>query len=93
LSKNQFIALSEKIKDPLIGCTGSLLYFIIMPKQVNIGFLFSLLLLIVSEYFFLQEIYMHKRFIVVLPSAAGIIISAVLFVFYYKKYRKITRIR
>ena len=62
-----------------------------MPKQVNIGFLVSLILLIISEYFFLQEIYEQKRFLVILPSALGILVAAALFVFYYKKYRKITR--
>jgi hypothetical protein len=62
-----------------------------MPKQINIGFLLSMVLLIVSEYFFLQEIYANKRALVILPSALGILTAAVLFVFYYKKFRKITR--
>jgi hypothetical protein len=77
--------------NPLIGCLGSLFGFHAMPKQINIGFLISLLLLIISEYFFLQEIYLQKRALIILPSALGILIGGGLFVFYYKKYRKITR--
>jgi hypothetical protein len=59
-----------------------------MTKRFTIPFLICIILLIVSEYFLLQEVYSNKRLPILAFSTLGLILSIGLFWFLYKQFRK-----
>lgn len=62
-----------------------------MSRNISIGFLLAIALLIVSEYFFLEEIYNQKRTGMLFLTSAGLVAGAVLFFFVYRRFRKASR--
>ena len=65
--------------------TGILIDF--MTKKLTIFFLFSVVLMIISEYTLLQEAYNHQRLLYLLLSGLGLVIGASAVFFSYKKYQ------
>jgi heme/copper-type cytochrome/quinol oxidase subunit 4 len=59
-----------------------------MMKKLTIGFLFSTLLLVVAEYFFLAEMFSDKRVFVVIVSLLGIVLASLSFIYFFARYRK-----
>ena len=79
---------TARFKDSGTNCTDNFSRFRVMIKNISIGFLLAILLLIVSEYFFLQELYTRKRIGIIVFTAAGLVAGAALFLFFYKRFRK-----
>jgi hypothetical protein len=73
------------------NATHSPLRYIVMAKKFIISFFLSISILIVSEYFFLQEMYGQQRAIIILLTATGIITSILSFWFFFKKYSRTTK--
>jgi hypothetical protein len=59
-----------------------------MTKRFTIPFLICIILLIVSEYFLLNEVYSNKRLPILVFCSFGLISSIALFWFFYRQYRK-----
>jgi hypothetical protein len=59
-----------------------------MTKRFTIPFLICIVLLILSEYFLLNEVYSNKRLPILLFCSLGLVVSITLFWFFYKQYRK-----
>lgn len=59
-----------------------------MIKRITIGFLLSILILVVSEYILLKEVYSNKQPFIILFSVMGIILGSAFFIFFFNKYRK-----
>lgn len=59
-----------------------------MMKKLTIGFLFSTGLLVVSEYFFLSELFSDKNIFVIAVSIIGIVLASLSFVYFFARYRK-----
>lgn len=62
-----------------------------MVKKFLIGFVFSIVLLVSSEYFLLEELYADRRLAVLVCTSLGLIISIVSFCYFYKTYRRLTK--
>lgn len=62
--------------------------FLVMTGKYIIPFIAFICLLIISEYFLLQEIYSRQRAGIIAISIAGLLASVILFSLFYKKYRK-----
>lgn len=90
-SRKSFLPFVPKLPDRQQCETAgdSFLYF--MAKKTIIKFLLSTILLMVSEYFLLQELFSYRRISVIMGSATGFIIAALFFIFFFSKYRKASK--
>ena len=59
-----------------------------MMKKLTIGFLFSTVLLVVSEYFFLDELFSDKSVFVIIASLIGLVVASLSFLYFFARYRK-----
>jgi hypothetical protein len=59
-----------------------------MAKYLTIFLLFSIAVLIVSEYFFLLELFGGKRISVLLVALAGMLSSITYFIYFFRKDRQ-----
>jgi Na+-driven multidrug efflux pump len=56
-----------------------------MAKYLMIILLFSIAILIISEYFFLLELFGEKRIVVLLATVAGMLVSIFYFIYFFRK--------
>jgi hypothetical protein len=59
-----------------------------MTKKYFISFIIFTGLLILSEYYLLQEIYDRQRISIILISCTGVAVSIIFFGLFFKKYRR-----
>jgi hypothetical protein len=59
-----------------------------MTKRYTIPFLICIIVLILSEYFLLQEVYSNKRLPILALCSMSLVASIGLFWFFYKQFRK-----
>jgi heme/copper-type cytochrome/quinol oxidase subunit 4 len=57
-----------------------------MTLKLIIGFLLSTLLLVVSEYILLEELFSGKRTAVLAASLTGIVGAALCFIYFFNRY-------
>jgi drug/metabolite transporter (DMT)-like permease len=62
-----------------------------MIKRLTIGFLFTTLLLVVSEYVFLREVFSGKRTVVIAAGLVGIAIASFFFLRFFVRYHKVLK--
>ncbi len=87
--KNQPIStLAQNKPENLQDYTGRTLRYIVMAKKFIISFFLCISILILSEYFFLQEMYGEQRAVIILLTAIGVIASVLSFWFFFKKYSR-----
>jgi hypothetical protein len=60
----------------------------IMTKRYTIPFLICIIVLILSEYFLLQEAFSNKRLPILAFCTFGLVSSITVFWFFYKQFRK-----
>ncbi len=87
--KNQpFSTLDHNKPQGLQDYSGSTPRYIVMAKKFIISFFLCISILILSEYFFLQEMYGEKRALIILLTAIGVIASVLSFWFFFKQYSR-----
>lgn len=59
-----------------------------MAKYLMVFLLFSIAILIISEYFFLRELFGAQRIIVLLVTLAGMLSSITFFIYFFRKDRQ-----
>lgn len=62
-----------------------------MNAKLIIGFLFSLVMLVVCEYIFLQEMFSSKRTLVSIVSLLGVLVGGLFFFLFFSKYNKASK--
>jgi hypothetical protein len=62
-----------------------------MIIKFTIGFLFTTLLLVVSEYMLLHEMFAAKRTLVIALTLMGIAIAAFFFFYFFVRYHKMIK--
>jgi len=60
--------------------------FLIMFMKKFLIFSFLLLLLIISEYFLLNELFSYRRLFILLPSLLGTLVFIYILIRFFKKY-------
>jgi hypothetical protein len=81
----------QKEYKPEVAADMQPLWALTMTKKFTILFLLCLVLLIVSEYFLLYEIYSERRPELILISAMGLFISLVAFFISFRKYSEVAK--